>query len=64
MPQTIWARVETPPPHLGNAQIDPAFFLSGASLSVLIDFTDVTLVSDDTYRKLSDVIMMTLMKVI
>ena len=26
MPQTIWARVETPPPHLGNAQIDPAFF--------------------------------------
>ena len=26
MPQTIWARVETPLPHLGNAQIDPAFF--------------------------------------
>ena len=37
------------------------------SLSVLIDLTDVTLVSDDTYRRLSGVILitlMTLMKVI
>ena len=31
MPQTIWARVETPP-HLGNAQIDPAFFSVGLPL--------------------------------
>ena len=33
MPQTIWARVVTPPPpHLGNAQIDPAFFELGLPL--------------------------------
>ena len=33
MPQTIWARVETPPP-FGQCPNRPGIFLSGASLSV------------------------------